>query len=217
MQEMAVALAHEVKNPLSLVRASIDLLELDDSGEGHKNQFKIMKRELDKIGDLVQDLIGLAIPDAAKESIALSSFLGRLMTPFRETYEPGIRFLLDSPKDYPVKGSVCRLTLVFNNLLKNAVEAVQAAKNPEGRFISVGLSSPRDHGFVVVTIKDNGVGLPINSLDKLNQPFFTTKRGGTGVGLYISRAIVTQHGGSLDIQNNSRGGGCSVKVRLPLG
>jgi two-component system, sporulation sensor kinase E len=213
IREMAATLAHEVKNPLSLVRANINLLELDDESASRRASYSLIKRELDKINDLVMDMINLTLAPARFEAVGLRELVGSAASPFIETYSPGIIFNLALPEsELYISGNPYHLKLVLSNLIKNAVEAVEAAAPELGGNIAISLSSSRCAA--LITIRDNGTGLPPEAGGALTDSRFTTKRGGSGLGLYASRIIISQHGGELSIADGP-GGGCVCSVSIP--
>ncbi|MDR1706125.1 MAG: HAMP domain-containing histidine kinase [Clostridiales bacterium] len=213
VREMAATLAHEVKNPLSLVRACINLLELDDEQGSHQKSYDLIKRELDKINSLVTDMVDLTLVSPEYSAVDAGALLGSLAAPFVQAH-PEIAFNLAIPDaELFITGNPSKLKLVLNNLIKNAIDAVEAAEPAAGKNIAVSLTA--DGGAAVFTIRDNGVGLPGVTFDTLTEPRFTTKRGGSGLGLYASRVIVSQHGGKLCIINRP-GGGCIVTVMIPM-
>jgi len=112
-----------------------------------------------------------------------------------------------------VRGSAKRLEQVVVNLIINAMQAVNARRNGT---IDVSTSFDRESGSVEIKVKDNGTGIHESLIDRVTEPFFTTKieSGGTGLGLSISYAIVNDHSGVLDIHSRE-GKGTTVYVRLP--
>jgi signal transduction histidine kinase len=103
-----------------------------------------------------------------------------------------------------------RLQQVFINLLDNAVQ-----QSPPGAKVRVEIHKPED-GHVSIRVVDHGKGLDPETEAKLFQPFFTTRKGGTGLGLCIVQRVVTDHGGGMSIAKNHPPPGCTVDVRLPL-
>jgi len=95
------------------------------------------------------------------------------------------------------------------NLLHNAVDAVAAAENPR-----IELSCTRQDGMVLISVTDNGKGVPPDHADDIFVPFFTTKAGGSGIGLAVVRQVATKHGGQVSVSENPRGGAC-FRLSLP--
>ena len=106
-----------------------------------------------------------------------------------------------------VQGDARLLSRVFSNLLGNAVEALGSAG---GR---IGLEARRDGGRVVVSVEDDGPGVPPALLPRLFDPYFSAKSGGTGLGLAIVKKIVEEHGGNVTVKSGPRG--ATFELRLP--
>ena len=100
---------------------------------------------------------------------------------------------------------------VLTNLLQNAIEACGNVDNPQ-----ISLSSKTDeNGFIELCVSDNGPGILPQAMDKIFVPFYTTKTGGSGIGLSLCRQIVSRHGGNISVRNLPEGG-CAASVLLPL-
>ena len=214
MEQIAAGLAHEIKNPIALVRANLDYLELEEEGN-HKKNFLIMRRELDKVNDLMLDFITLMKPgDYSQSRVKIHSLLWDAVDAAKTAYGAKIQF--EYKTDSPEINVLCdkkKLSRVFANILKNAVEAVQAGNPPEPAIEIVLRQSKR---LAKIIIADNGVGLTPNELKSISQPFYTTKSGGSGLGLFLCRSFLSDCGGTLKI-NGKEGNGCTVTVTLPLG
>ena len=100
---------------------------------------------------------------------------------------------------------------VILNLINNATEAMQDMK--KGKKIEI--TSSIEKNCILITVSDSGPGVPLDMKDQLFDPFYSTKKDGTGIGLSISNRIVTDHGGSVDI-SKSRWGGAEFRIELPL-
>jgi signal transduction histidine kinase len=103
-----------------------------------------------------------------------------------------------------------QLRRVLVNLFENAVSVT-----PEGGTCAVRVKLERDGGDAVLTFADNGPGIPPEHLDKIFEPYFTTRREGTGLGLAMTKQIVLLHGGSIEARN-LEGGGAGFEIRLPM-
>jgi C4-dicarboxylate-specific signal transduction histidine kinase len=121
----------------------------------------------------------------------------------------GVRLSLELPADpVTVRGDALQLSQVVLNLLRNAIEAAAG----HAAFVSV--RAVQGDGRALLTVEDGGPGLTPAALQKAGQPFFTTKAGGLGLGLSISRAIAEQHGGTLRLAN-APAGGARAELDLP--
>lgn len=210
IEQMAATLAHEVKNPIALVMACIDLLEIDDPEAAGKNTYHIMRRELGKVTDMMLDFIQLAKPmETERKEIDVRYMLSAIVENCRELYGAKADFLfLAKEEDFKITGDEGKLKRVFFNVYKNAVEAI--GKHGEVKTL---LSADED-GFVNISIIDNGAGMTEEVRQKISAPFFTTKESGSGLGVFICRNIIAEHGGTFEIGSESKKG-CIVKIRLP--
>jgi len=206
LEEMAATIAHEIKNPLALALANLDLIKVSDTGEKYKKHCSIIEQELYKINQLVLDLIHITLSDECEQMIDLTAMLDELVLEYQLRYET-ITFTSKHESSSNFFGHPKKIRMVFTNLLNNAVEAIS-----ENGIIEIVLeNSPNS---IKITINDNGIGLPKALLLEPHE-FYTTKVNGTGVGLYYCRAIIAKHGGRLKLQNRPEGG-CSVIIELPV-
>ncbi|MDR2650323.1 MAG: HAMP domain-containing histidine kinase [Clostridiales bacterium] len=207
LEEMAATIAHEIKNPLALALANLDLIKVSDTEEIYKKYCSIIEQELFKINRLVMDLIHITLSEEREEMFDLTAMLDDLASEYQRRYET-ITFSRE-----PGLCSSCfcgvekKIQMVFTNILNNAVEAV----SQKGVIEIVQENGPDT---ISITINDNGIGLPRELLDN-RIDLFTTKENGTGVGLYYCRATIGKCGGRF-LMRNRPGGGCSVTVELPL-
>ncbi|MDR1208995.1 MAG: GHKL domain-containing protein [Clostridiales bacterium] len=211
--EIAAELAHEVKNPLSLVRANIDLLELTDSNDSRAKNYRVMRRELTRINNLMTDFTRLSRPVTKTERVSLPRLMRQLIDDMRPALT-NVSVYLDSEDAAPVvMGDGEALRRVFQNILKNAAESVEQTGRIDGE-ITADISVKT--GFARVSVADNGAGCDDELLERINgrSPFRTTKPSGTGLGVYISRRIIEEHGGSLVYERNETGG-LTAAVELP--
>ncbi|MCF8469020.1 MAG: hypothetical protein K9G33_16610, partial [Sneathiella sp.] len=220
---MAIMLAHEVKNPLSGIRGSAQLLEMNAS-DADRALTRLICDETDRICALVdrmeafsddrpidRDAVNIHEVLEHVRRVAEAGF-GREIS-FRENYDPSLPF---------VYGNRDQLVQVLLNLVKNAAEAV-----PEGSGEII-LSTAYRHGIrlavpgnqqkvmlpLEVGIHDNGPGIPDEILPHVFDPFVTTKAGGSGLGLALVAKIVGDHGGIVEYESSVSGG--KFMIRLPV-
>jgi len=215
MNEMAATLAHEVRNPLALAIANVNILELDCSDHNNKSRFDIIKRELTKIGDLMCELMELAIPSKEAPSAELREMLEDICAPFTATYAGDITFTISTAEEITAYIAPSRLRLILNNLIKNAAEAIKSPDGPEhgnGR-IDIRLTASNDKA--KITIQDNGVGMDESAAANAMSSRYTSKQTGTGIGLYAANALAEQFGGNLTIAGEP-GKVCIVTLELVI-
>jgi two-component system nitrogen regulation sensor histidine kinase GlnL len=220
---MAAVLAHEVKNPLSGIRGAAQLLETALSTEDRKLT-RLICDETDRICALVDRMeVFSESPFVEREAVNIHQVLGHVRElaqsgfarhiRFRERYDPSLP---------PVAADRDQLVQVFLNLLKNAAEA--APKEGGEVTLTTGyqhglrLATPgagqRTHLPLVVSIEDNGEGIPDDLRPHLFDPFVTTKAGGTGLGLPLVAKIIGDHGGIIEF--TSEPGHTVFRVYLPV-
>lgn len=221
---MSAGLAHEIKNPLGGIKGAAQLLqrELED-GSDLIEYPQIMIREAERINTIIEELLDLAKPRQPKiEPVNISQILDEIMLLQKQALaEQEIVFQLNlDPSIPPTFGDRDLLIRLFLNLIKNAGEAA-----PQGGEIIIesridneyhlAMPGGRSVPVILITISDNGPGIPPKVMERIFTPFYTTKTGGSGLGLAICQKIITDHGGFLKIVPRPEGG-TSVKVSLPL-
>jgi two-component system nitrogen regulation sensor histidine kinase GlnL len=225
---IAAGIAHEVKNPLGGIRGAAELLGLwaKDDDRAARTADMIV-REVDRITGLVEELMVFA----RGEGLELTRVnVHRLLDDVIQNAEldeaaHGVEFdRLYDPSIPEIEADAARLTQVFLNLVRNAVQAMEDA-DAAVRRIAIVTRMPLDHRLtglrgravptVQISLRDTGPGIAPDVLARLATPFFTTKTKGTGLGLAVSRHWIDRHGGRLRIESE-RGEGTIVHVDLPL-
>jgi two-component system nitrogen regulation sensor histidine kinase GlnL len=221
---IAAGIAHEVKNPLGGIRGAAEILAARADDERLKEAAELVVREVRRIAALVDDLMVFARDDEIRLApVNIHRVLDHVLELHRmdpssravrveRAFDPSIPELLADES---------RLTQVFLNLTQNAVQAMGA----EGGTLTIRTRMPLAHLLsttgedsvpaLLVTVADTGPGIAPEVLAELATPFFTTRKGGTGLGLAVSRHWVTRHGGTLRV-DSTLGEGTSVRVALPL-
>ena len=209
--EMAAGMAHEVKNPLAAIRSSAQILAGHVTGKDAEFA-GIVVSEVDRLNRVVNEFLHYARPaplrrEPVKLRVVLDSCLELLAPVIRDK---GINVRTDYPEaEAAVSADPAQLRQVFLNLLLNAVQAVD---NHGGVEVSVRQSGRETR----VTVKDAGPGIPADKLKRVFDPFFSTKPGGTGLGLPIAQRIIAEHGGRLVLESKP-GEGTTATVILPGG
>jgi signal transduction histidine kinase len=219
--ELAASVAHEIRNPLTSIRSTVQYL-LGEFDEEHAKRPLVegVIAEVDRINQTVDGLLSLTRRIEFKpERLAFAQLIEQsLLLVGTKARNQSVEVLWSAPSpDVYVSGDVSQLKQLLLNLVLNALQAM-----PEGGRLTIELSRKRgpdgvgrEKTWAEVAIKDTGCGIPADNLEKIFDPFFTTKQGGTGLGLSISYAIARQHGGELEITSRE-GDGTTVAVRLPL-
>jgi two-component system nitrogen regulation sensor histidine kinase GlnL len=222
---MAAILAHEVKNPLSGIRGAAQLLEASVS-EPDRELTVLIRDEADRIRDLVDRMEIFSEKPIERGAVNIHRVLEHVRKLARTGFAAHIRISETyDPSLPPVWGNRDQLIQVVLNVVKNAAEAITHAEQTNGEIL---LSTAYQHGMrvavpgsasrldlpLVVTIRDNGPGIPDDIRPHLFEPFVTTKTSGSGLGLALAAKIVGDHGGLIEV--DSRAGRTEFRLHLPV-
>ena len=203
---MASRIAHDLKQPLTIMQTYADMLtpeiisKLDYKDK--EKWFRLQNSILD-MNRIIEDVLDFARTTEIKKK--KSSFLRILRLAMNHVkFSYGI--IINLPEnDVSIHCDARKMDGVLSNLLNNAVHALDG----QGE-INVIIST--DSKFVIIQVKDSGPGIPPENLDKIFEPMFTTKKTGTGLGLLICKSIVEQHGGSISVTNKPT----TFTIKLPI-
>lgn len=206
--QLAAGVAHEIRNPLTSLKGFLQLLH---AGMDRKEEYyKIMVDEIEKIETITSELLFVSKPMTEdKKWECLSQMLNDVVTLlYSQAKLFNVEIQVAVKEDVEICCDRSQIKQVFINLIKNAVEEMK-----DGGTIKVESNQNIHEHFI--DIVDEGPGIPENIIHKLKEPFFTTKKEGTGLGLMISSQILERHNGRLDIlQNHTKGS--TFRVVLPV-
>ncbi len=210
---LSASIAHEVNNPLQSVQNCLHLAGRADLEEDKRAEyFEMARSELERLSVTVQRMLDFYRPGAAKpEQIQLGELLNHIINlTHKQLIEHGIKVATRLPADLPPVMAVgSQIQQVFINLILNSYDAM-----PKGGNLEItGRTAP---GGVEMLFQDDGPGIPRNDQSRVFDPFFSTKEGGTGLGLTVSYNIITAHGGTLELLPDHGKGAC-FRVFLPAG
>ncbi|HEY1584970.1 MAG TPA: ATP-binding protein, partial [Polyangia bacterium] len=208
---LAAGIAHEIRNPLAAISGSIELLRQTAEAEGareNKELMSIVIREVDRLNGLITELLEFARPRALEtERLDVAATMAEMLKVFENDKRLGdARVELVADGAPLVEADAAQLRQVVWNLLRNAAEAAP------GQPIRVDVRAEGE--LVALTIRDGGPGIAAEHRARIFEPFFSTKDGGTGLGLATVHRIVDEHKGAVEIDCPD-GGGTAVTVRLP--
>lgn len=214
--ELAAGVAHEIRNPLTSIRSTIQYVQKGLSGT-RRDLVNGIIEEVDRIDQIIHGLLSfsktseLHISDVNVREILDQTLL--LLEPELHRYDITVQKHCELP-DLQIPADASQLKQVFLNILLNSVQAM-----PNGGTITISTAEiiRQKSRFVYITISDTGIGIPEEELPRVFDPFYTTKETGTGLGLAIAYGIVSKHGGELEIESAAGGpvSGTTVRIRLP--
>ncbi|WP_085523774.1 PAS domain-containing sensor histidine kinase [Tuberibacillus sp. Marseille-P3662] len=201
--ELAAGIAHEIRNPLTAVKGFAQLLK-------QHNYADVMLQELDRIEEIVNDLLILAKPQVTSTEVTdLIKIMNKtvtLMNPQAIMHNVTIQTQFSS-EEIKVECEADQLKQVFINVIKNAIEAMENGGN-------INIYIDDYHHYVMLRFIDTGTGITPDRLKKLGEPFYSTKEKGTGLGLMTSKKIIENHHGQFNIDSKVNKG-TTVTMTLP--
>ena len=209
--ELAAGAAHEIRNPLTAIKSSLQYLESKSADDSSRKILGTALQETERIDEILSALLSFSRPsEIKKEKHDLLETLGESLDLISFQAKTQKVNLLKEFPSAPVwiNGDKSQLKQLFLNLFLNALQAMK-----EGGQMKVEVSALEGQR-VLVAVTDSGEGIPEENLDKIFDPFFTTKKGGTGLGLSICYTIVKTHHGDIEI-NSKAGQGTTALVKLP--
>lgn len=205
--QFAAGIAHEIRNPLTSLKGFLQLLQ---SGISEKDvYYQIMIEEIDKIEMITSDLLLISKPliDERKNESIYSMIHDVIVLLNSQAQLRNIKITLPEIEEWSIKCDRAQIKQVFINIIKNAIEATE----PSGQ---VNVKIKKKDLNIHVYIIDEGFGVPEQLIHKINEPFFTTKESGTGLGLMISNKILKEHQGELKLSRN-KDKGSTFEIILP--
>ena len=211
---MAGGVAHEVRNPLSSIKGLALLLKNKFmAGSKEQDTADLLIQETERMNRTITEMLSFTRPtDLRLDRIDLAALLQRSLQLIKtEADDNRIATTLEvAGAMLPVSGDVDRLQQVMMNVLLNAMQAME-----QGGRLTVALANKEDGQSVILRINDTGAGIAAELLPQVFYPYFTTKQGGTGIGLSISQKIIVDHGGSIELESEP-GTGTTVTILLPV-
>lgn len=221
--DLLTMVSHELKTPLTSIRASLDLLSsgaLTPDQPAYRETIEIANRQSRRLQDLIENLINVARLQTGGLSVtprpvSLAAVVHASVRQYSDiTRERGLRLEVEAPEDIRVLADPPKITLALNNLLDNAVKFTDKG--------GITIRVRRDDGEAVVTVTDTGIGLTEEARDSLfrqfyqAEPLLTRHTGGVGLGLWVTRTIIEAHGGRVFVESEGPGKGSIFGFILPL-
>nr|WP_272881699.1 HAMP domain-containing sensor histidine kinase [Fundidesulfovibrio soli] len=213
---MVAGIAHEIRNPLGIIRSSSELLvtRVGDKDQLTTRILQAINEEAVRLSKTVGDFLDYARPRALKLSpVDLGQLLDQALTFLEQKFrEQGVEMVKEYGQGVVVQADKDLLYRALYNILVNALEAMATQKPAEtgegagGVRGQIVVRLKEEGGKALLTFLDTGPGIPADIRDKLLDPFFTTKESGTGLGLAITANILRSHGATIALGDNPEGG-----------
>ncbi|WP_071392925.1 two-component system sensor histidine kinase NtrB [Bacillus tuaregi] len=207
--EMAAGVAHEIRNPMTTIKGFLQLMQQDEDLSKYNDIMNLMVDEVNRINDIITNFLDLAKDTPNKLVFCNLNNIISTLYPLLETRANNegkfIHLELESiPNLYVDKNEMRQLLLNFVN---NSLDAME-----KGKAVYLKTSAKKDH--VLLTIKDEGSGIPADIIDKISVPFVTSKSNGTGLGLPICFSIAKRN--NAEISYHSSSGGTTFYIRFRI-
>jgi signal transduction histidine kinase len=216
--ELSAGAAHEIRNPLTSIRSSIQFLKRKLKDSTDIEMANDLISEVDRINEIIEGMLSFAKPQPLKkENTLLKTILIQTVqlvsnTARKKDIEICLNYQAGREDIFADPGQLKQL---FLNIIMNAIQAIE---NIPGKIDINVIFSERKNKYTpayLIEFIDNGKGISNENIDKIFDPFYTTKNEGTGLGLSISYGIINQHGGDIEFFSEP-GKGTKVKIRIPL-
>jgi len=211
---LAAGVAHEIRNPLNAIAIASQRLKAEfkvvEDQEGFEHLASTIKSEIERLNEIIVEFLALARSGQLnKENVDLGKYLEETLQLLKSEAEKSqIEFITDINQNIELNLDCQEMKKVIVNLIKNAFEVV----SDTGQII---IRTHARDGMAFIEIEDNGRGINVNDINKIFTPYYTTKENGTGLGLSISHRIITDHQGTLSVENVEPQG-ARFTIALPL-
>lgn len=208
--ELASGIAHEIRNPLGIIKTIAQTINSDIEDDEIREGLDIIIHEINRANMVIKGLLDFAKPDIhQKKNHSIDKLISEVLLitkKYTQQHNVKVNYIVKDSKNILV--DVDKLKQAFINIILNAVQAM-----PEGGNFDVELSTKDE--FIKISFKDTGIGIPEDIIEKIFDPFYTTKDTGTGLGLAITHRIIEEHKGYIEI-NSELGKGSEINIYLPI-
>jgi len=198
--EMAARITHDLRNPLTVIKNSIEILKSKKPEVVKENQryFNMMDEAASRMNHQIDEVLGFVkVKSPEKTSIEFTKFISNIL---RTVNQPKNIEIIVTQKTDKIWCDNIQLQNVLINLISNSIHAIE---NDQGKIM---IHLEKQDEYDKITIEDNGKGIPEKSLNTIFEPLYTTKQNGTGLGLVSCKNIIEAHKGKIYAQNSSKGG-----------
>lgn len=207
---MAAGIAHEIRNPLTTVAATVHGLKRSESDPERRQMFEIISSEITRVDHTITEFINYARPsDPVREKVSVRDVFRSIRTLTATTaHEKNIIINLSGDSSLTIEVDQAHLRQVLLNLVLNAIDAM-----PEGGHLT--LQAYKEIGVAVLIVSDDGSGMDDEIKAQILRPFFTMKSGGSGLGLSITSQLIEANHGTMDIESEE-GVGTTITMTFPV-
>ena len=208
--ELASGIAHEIRNPLGIIKTISQTIYQDTKEEEMKEGIDIIIHEVDRANYVIKGLLDFAKPSFGHVAIQSIDKIIRsiilITTNYAQQFQIDLRYHYNGHLLAMVDKE--SLKQAFINIIFNAIQAM-----PNGGIITI--TALQQESWAKISFMDEGIGIPKDKLEKIFEPFYTTKDSGTGLGLPITHRIIEEHKGSIEVQS-TMGEGTTIDIYLPM-
>ena len=215
-QVIARKLAHEIRNPLTPIQLSLDRLKNKfENDENSTKHFSIINNQIFEISKLVNNFSDFArMPKPVIKKNNIKDILVKSLDVYKHNYDR-IKFLLNiNCSNFVIECDESQINRLLVNIYKNAVESIEEQFNEDLKNGEIITNLSEDNYYYIISILDNGVGFDENPKLKHDDPYFTTKKNGSGLGLSIVSKIVHEHNGQVFYENRKDTNGALIYISL---
>jgi PAS domain S-box-containing protein len=198
---LAASIAHEVNNPLEAIKNALYLMQTSSEVEQNSRFLEIARKETERVSHIIRQMLGFARRPGEVDWVDVNQLLEETMVLLeKKMRQQRIRITKTFDPDLPhVRARADQLRQVFLNLILNAQQAISG----EGEInISTSRYEQALQPSIIVQLSDSGVGIAEDDLTRIFDPFFSTGKKGTGLGLWVTQDIVRQHGGRIEVSSD---------------
>jgi signal transduction histidine kinase len=215
LEQLAAGVAHEIRNPITAAKSLVQQMGEDPSSKETLAYANVALAELDRVERSISHLLRFAREeDLDLADVRLRDVVDSALATFADrAARLGVKVAREIDSEAPTRGDAEKLRRVVINLVGNAFDALEQAGTPDPCVrVLVGENLAGDQ--VWLRVRDNGPGMPSEICERIFDPFYTSKQGGTGLGLALTRKVVEAHGGQLEV-SSTPGEGTHFVVTLP--
>ncbi|MEE2672998.1 MAG: ATP-binding protein [Myxococcota bacterium] len=207
LEDLSASIAHEIRNPVTAAKTLVQQMGEDPLSSENIDYASVALEELDRVERSISHLLRYARDEEISfEPFEMADVVESSLDSYRDRIDVlGVEVEVQFDTRGPMQGDAERMHRVLLNLVGNALDAVEQGDTPVPRLQIMGGENLAGTE-VWVRVRDNGSGIHPDVLDKVFNPFFTTKDKGTGLGLALSKKVVDAHGGSMSVESNSEAG-----------